>query len=113
MRKIKTVSTVLALFAVMSVFANKGKKKVANESNNLSGQIYEMLKDNQFNLESHDLTAEVRFIINENNELVVLSVETNDEILEGFVKSRLNYQKVGSSAVVPGRVYEVPVRITA
>ena len=113
MRKIKTVSTVLALFAVMSVFANKGKKKVANESNNLSGQIYEMLKDNQFNLESGDLTAEVSFIINEKGELVVLSVETKDEILEGFVKSRLNYQKVGSSAVVPGRVYEVPVRITA
>ncbi|GLU44136.1 hypothetical protein [Allomuricauda sp. NBRC 101325] len=114
MRKIKTVSTVLALFAVMSVFANKGKKKVANENNNLSGQIYEMLKDNQFNLEeSGDLTAEVSFIINEKGEVVVLSVETKDEILEGFVKSRLNYKKVASSAVVPGRVYEVPVRITA
>ncbi|WP_318311463.1 hypothetical protein [Flagellimonas crocea] len=111
MRKFKTVSVALALFASMSVFATKGKK--ATTENNLSGQIYELLKDNQFNVESNELTAEVRFIVTEKGELVVLSVETKDEILEGFVKSRLNYKKVQLNNVAPGRVYEVPVRITA
>ncbi|RIV32459.1 hypothetical protein D2V08_12130 [Flagellimonas lutimaris] len=111
MRKFKAVSVALALFATMSVFATKGKK--ATKETNLSGQIYEMLKDNKFNVEYNELTAEVRFIVNEKGELVVLSVETKDEILEGFVKNRLNYQKVQLKNVAPGRVYEIPIRITA
>lgn len=83
------------------------------KENNLSGQIYEMLKENQFNADHKEMTAEVRFIVNEKGELVVLSVETKDEILEGFVKNRLNYKKVQLDNVAPGRVYELPVRITA
>ena len=111
MRKFKTVSLALALFATMSAFATKGKKPT--KANTLSGQIYEMLKENQFNADYKELTAEVRFIVNAKGELVVLSVETNDEILEGFVKNRLNYQKVQLKNVAPGKVYEIPVRITA
>ncbi|MFT0715904.1 hypothetical protein [Flagellimonas lutimaris] len=111
MRNLKTVTVALALMATMSAFATKGKK--VTKENNLSGQIYEMLKKNQFNEDHKEMTAEVRFIVNEKGELVVLSVETKDEILEGFVKSRLNYQKVELENVAPGRVYEIPVRITA
>ncbi|MBA4746464.1 MAG: hypothetical protein H2058_14510 [Muricauda sp.] len=111
MRKLKTVSVALALFATMSAFATEGKKPM--KANNLSGQIYEMLKENQFNADDKEMTAEVRFIVNEKGELVVLSVETKDEILEGFVKNRLNYKKVKLDNVAPGRVYELPLRITA
>ncbi|WP_421812558.1 hypothetical protein [Flagellimonas sp.] len=111
MRKFKTVSVAFALFATMSAFAIEGKK--GTKENNLSGQIYEMLKENQFNADYKEMTAEVRFIVNEKGELVVLSVETKDEILEGFVKTRLNYQKVELDNVAPGRVYKLPVRITA
>ncbi|MCR9225852.1 MAG: hypothetical protein NXH90_00320 [Flavobacteriaceae bacterium] len=111
MKNLKTVTVALALFATMSAFATKGKK--TTKDNNLSGQIYEMLKDNEFNADYKELTAEVRFIVNEKGELVVLSVDTKDEILEGFVKSRLNYKKVQLTNVAPGRVYEIPVRITA
>mgnify|MGYP003674772352 CR=1 FL=1 len=107
MRNLKTVTVALALMATMSAFATKGKK--VTKENNLSGQIYEMLKKNQFNEDHKEMTAEVRFIVNEKGELGVLSVE----ILEGFVKSRLNYQKVELENVAPGRVYEIPVRITA
>lgn len=111
MRKFKTVSVAFALLATMSVFATKGKK--ATKENSLSGQIYEMLKENQFNADHKEMTAEVRFIVSDKGELIVLSVETENEILEGFVKSRLNYQKVQLQNVAPGKVYIIPVRITA
>ncbi|MBW8243291.1 hypothetical protein K1F50_10810 [Muricauda oceani] len=111
MKNFKKITVALALFVTMGAFATEGKKETKN--NNLSGQIYEMLKDNQFNADEKELTAEVKFIVNEKGELVVLSVETKDEVLEGFVKSRLNYKKVQLDNVAPGRVYEIPVRITA
>jgi hypothetical protein len=111
MRKIKNVTVALMLFATLGVFATEGKKDVPVK--NLSSQIYDLLKENQFNVETSELTADVRFIINEKGEVVVLSVETNNEVLENFVKARLNYQKVKNTAIVPGRVYEIPVRITA
>lgn len=110
MRKIKIASVAIMMFATIGVFANKVNDVKPEKS--LSSQIFEMLKKNQFNVESNDVTAEVRFIINEEGEVVVLSVKTKNETFEGFVKSRLNYQKVESTSVVPGRVYEVPVRFT-
>lgn len=111
MRKLKTVSVALALFATMSAFATKGKK--VTEEKNLTVQIYELLKEHNFELKSQELTAEVRFVINEEGELVVLSVKTDYDIVEGYVKNRLNYKKVQSEEIVPGKVYELPVRITA
>ncbi|WP_127024628.1 hypothetical protein [Flagellimonas beolgyonensis] len=110
MRKIKAVMVAAMLFAAVGVFANMGNEEVPVKS--LSSQIYEMLKKNQFNVEADELKAEVRFIINEDAELIVLSVDTKNETLEGFVKNRLNYQKVELDKIVPGKVYEVPVRIT-
>jgi hypothetical protein len=111
MRKFKTITVALALFVTMGAFATEGEKGTKEKS--LSGQIYEMLKDNQFNVDYKELSAEVRFIVNENGELIVLSVETEDEVLDGFVKNRLNYKKVKLENVAPGRVYQLPVRITA
>ena len=111
MKKLKAVSVALALFATMSAFATKGKK--STEENNLTGQIYELLKEHKFKLDSEELTAEVRFIINEEGELVVLSVKTDYDIVEDYVKNRLNYKKVQLDKVAPGKVYELPVRITA
>ena len=67
-----------------------------------------MLKDNKFSV-SEDLTADVRFTINDKDEIVVLSVSTSDKALEGFIKGRLNYKKVVNAQ--EGKTYTVPVRI--
>ncbi len=111
MRKIKIASVVCMLFATLGVFANKGEKETTTKS--LSSQIYEMLEDNSFEVQYTELTADVRFTINNKGELVVLSVETKNDVLEKFVKSRLNYQKVDAGVVTEVRIYTVPVRITA
>ncbi len=111
MRKIKIASVAFMLFATLGAFANKGNNEIPEKS--LSSQIYEMLKQNSFELQYNEMTADVRFTINEKGEMVVLSVETKNEVLENFVKSRLNYQKVESGNPVEGKIYTVAVRITA
>ena len=70
-------------------------------------------KKNNFEIQDNELKADVRLTINEKGELVVLSVDTKNIVLEKFVKNRLNYQKVESAKPVEGKIYTVAVRITA
>ena len=109
MRKTSLAFFAAALFVVGTVTA--GPTENVKPSKNLSTQIHKMLKSNSFDVES-DLIADVRFTINKEGEIVVLSVDTEDAALEGFVKGRLNYQKVDLENSKEGRLYTVPVRIT-
>lgn len=110
MRKVCMAFFAVTLFVFGSLKANPIKDVKPNE--NLSAQIHEMLSSNSFNVQN-DLVANVRFTINKEGEIVVLSVDTEDISLEGFVKGRLNYQKVELQNIKEGRLYTVPVRIMA
>lgn len=82
-----------------------------NPSKKLSVQIAQMLSDNSFTIDKVDMTAQVRFTLNNEKEIVVLSVDTPDSLLEGFVKAKLNYKKVDLEKYIEGKVYTIPVRI--
>lgn len=111
MRKISLAFFAATLFVVGTLSANPTEN--LEPAKKLSTQIHELLKANTFKVEEDDVTANVRFTINQNGEIVVLSVETEDELFEGFVKSRLNYKKVDLENAKEGRLYTVPVRVTA
>ena len=108
MRKLSLVVVAAMLLVTGNVLANDtdGVKPTTS----ISTQISKMLSDNSF---SDELTAQIRFTLNSEGEIVVLSVDTDSEVLEGFVKSRLNYKKVDVDAIEEGKLYTVPVRITA
>ncbi|MEX0289032.1 MAG: hypothetical protein AB3N14_07955 [Flavobacteriaceae bacterium] len=101
---------VAMLLSVGTLFANVDKPKNPNKT--LSAQIGDLLDNNPFIVEYDDLTAKVKFTLNQDKEIVVLRVETDNEVLEAFVKNRLNYQKVDLQEYREGRTYTVPVRIT-
>lgn len=110
MRKKSMAFFATALFVVGTLSANPTEN--LEPAKKLSTQIHKMLESNSFEVEN-DLVANVRFTINKEGEIVVLSVDTDDSALEGFVKGRLNYQKVDLENAKEGRLYTVPVRITA
>lgn len=110
MRKFSLVFVAAMLLSTGSIFANDLKRVEPSET--LSVQISKMLKENTFALkENSELTAQVRFIINNEGEIVVMSVDTEYSNLEGFVKSRLNYKKVQLNNYKEGKIYTIPVRI--
>ncbi len=95
-----------------SILANRDN--TIDPSENLSIQIQMLLKNNSFQLAENELmAAKVRFTINKEGEIVVLSVYTENDMLEGFVKGRLNYKKVTVGNVIEGKIYTIPVKITA
>lgn len=109
MRKFSLVFLVAVLFTSSSLFATE---PVSNTSKNLTAKIGELLEDHRIAV-TEDLTATVLFTLNDEGEIVVLSVDTEDESLEKFVKARLNYEKVELDQIESGKMYKVPVRIEA
>ena len=111
MRKLSYVIVAAMLFSTGSILATTTELREPTTS--ISAQIYEMLSDNSFSEGECNSTAQVRFTLNDEGQIVVLSVETESVDLERFVKSRLNYKKIEISNVKEGKLYTVPVRITS
>jgi len=76
----------------------------------ISLEIGKLLKNPSF-LVDKDLAAEVKVTVNDNNELVVLSVASDHPELDAFIKSRLNYNKL-SVKLSGKKTFVVPVIVT-
>ncbi|MDX1315099.1 MAG: hypothetical protein R3356_06325 [Eudoraea sp.] len=111
MRKISLVFLSAVFLATTSLSA-ANPEPVSEASKKISTHIAKLLKKNNFDVEE-DLTAMVMITINEDSEIVVISVETGDEDLEQVLKSRLNYEKVDLDPQYSGKLYRVPVRVTS
>ncbi|MDT7829781.1 hypothetical protein RQM65_13990 [Pricia sp. S334] len=109
MRKFSIVLAAAMLLSVGNVFANEGVH--VDPSKSLSAQISTLLKDHTFSQDRGEAFAQVRFTLNNEHEIVVLSVDTDDRKLEAFVKHRLNYQKVELDAYKEGKLYTISVRV--
>ncbi len=110
MRKLPVVLAAALLLAAGTLSANE--PGTTEPKKDLATQISDLLKDNSFIVQEQDITANVLFTLNHNKEIVVISVDTKDELLERFVKSRLNYQQVSLDQTAEGKLFTVPVRIT-
>lgn len=114
MKKMSVVCMAVALMAAVPV-ATAGETTPGDSPKaRICAQIGGLLQDRAFNLgDREEVAATVRFILNAEKEIVVLSVDTDDARLEAFVKARLNYQKVADRDLEEGKAYKVPIRITA
>ncbi|WP_373517077.1 hypothetical protein [Pricia sp.] len=109
MRKISVVLVAAMLLSAGNVFANDAT--TVDPSKSLSAQISKMLSDNAFTQNEVELTGQVRFTLNNAHQIVVLSVETENPVLEEFVKQKLNYKEVALEAYKEGKIYTIPVRV--
>lgn len=109
MRKLSYLFVAAMLLSTGSILANSTDARTPVQG--ISEQITQLLSDNSFSEEECDSTAQVRFTLNADGEIVVLSVQTKSTSLERFVKNRLNYQKIKISGVEEGKLFTIPVRI--
>jgi hypothetical protein len=56
-----------------------------------------------------DLTANLRLMVNGENELIVLDSGTDDVLLDSYIKSKLNYKKVNARDINYFKFYFVKV----
>jgi hypothetical protein len=113
MKNLKTIITLIALslstlFSVVAIEKNPTKGKSNKE---LRTEIISLLGDEIPVQVQNESLAEVAFIINNNNEIVVLSVDSKIEKLNSFVKNKLNYKKITTKGVKKGEFYRMPLKI--
>lgn len=72
--------------------------------------VGELLKNPDFQLQK-DVNAIVDLIVNDNNEIVVVSVKTHDKKVEKYIKNRLNYKKLSNETLGDQKSFKIPVRM--
>lgn len=112
MKKVNVLIAAAALLFSGSVLA--ATPSPVNPKEKLTEEIHELLHKNYILVEENqELHAWVRITVNSENEIVVLSVNTESEEIETLVKNRLNYHKLENNALEEGKTYRIPVRFTS
>lgn len=109
MKIIKFITLVILVFSSNAIFAFSGETDP--KKGKVIAELTTLLEQPGITAGQHDRTAVVYFMVNRENEIVVIQVEANDLQLEGYIKGRLNYRKIKSNELTPGKEYMVPVRV--
>jgi hypothetical protein len=109
MRTLKMLVLVVAITfsSVLSASTNPIEKA---EPATITEVVGELLKNPKFQLET-EVHAIVDVFINQKDEIVVLSVDTDNKVVEKYIKSRLNYKKLTKETLGLKRSFKIPVRI--
>lgn len=93
MKKLITF-VLIAILSFANTYANKETKKGENPNQQLRNEISVLLKNPGFELQQDQTKANIEFTLNNKGEIVILTVDADKEEIAGFVKNRLNYQRV-------------------
>ncbi|WP_299213125.1 hypothetical protein [uncultured Dokdonia sp.] len=109
MKNLKIYVVAILMAVGTTVSANTiTPKKDSKKSVDVTTQIAELLKNPEMVI-NEDIEATVTFTVNDKKELVVINVESKNETVGAFIKSRLNYKKL--SVTKTGDEWVVPIRI--
>lgn len=111
MKNLKAFIAVIAmtLLVTSSAMANSSTETTSKEE--LRDEVVDLLGNHPFDDVDNTIEATVSFMLNKHNEIVVISVESRSEGVEGFVKQKLNYKKINAIGLKNGKIYELPVII--
>lgn len=109
MKTLKMLALIVAITFSSAISASTNSIDNADPKS-MTETISELLKNPRIQFDT-DVNAMVIVTVNQNNELVVLSVDTQNEVLGSFIKKRLNYKEVPKALVGPQRTFKIPVKI--
>ncbi len=109
MRNLKILVLAVVLFTINVSAANLNPIKPTDD---LRIEVVDLIGSNFLTeMEADQYSAEVLFTVNNNRELIILSVETGSAELETQLKRKLNYKKVNHKPTKNGEIYLLPVKM--
>lgn len=109
MKKLQTSLLIAALVFSSVISASEINKE--STAVTLTDEIGTLLSNPDFKI-NNDITASIDIMLNKDNEIVVLSVDANNNKVEGFIKKRLNYKSIKALYLNDSQPIKVPVRFT-
>ena len=110
MRTLKTLALLVTLTFSSVLLASTNPK--SENPTTLNEEIGKLLNKPQFNIEE-DIEVFVKITFNKHDEIVVLSIETDNEELKDYITNRLNYNKITATLDSKIKYYIVPIRLTS
>jgi len=110
MNTIKTL-----LLAILITFSSQVSAITDNPVNDLklvSQQIESLLKDSETTIYD-DVVVTIKFEVNKNNKIIVVSNDSNNYEISKFIKTRLNLKEVSIDKTNNKRFYSIPVKFLA
>ncbi|NNC69284.1 MAG: hypothetical protein HKN90_00515 [Flavobacteriaceae bacterium] len=108
MKRLKLITAIVALMISSLSFANVNEEPTDKE---LRKKIIQILGNSTDKVADGTITAQILFTFNDKSEIVVLSVDTDNQRVEWLVKSKLNYKKIKLDALNVGKLYKMPLKI--
>ena len=111
----KNFKSIIAIFTISAatVFSSyaSNENPPIKKTENLRAEIVSILgTQTPFDI-AHTSKAEVLFTVNDHNEIVVLSVNSDSSELNSYVKSKLNYKKLSTKDLKSRALYTLPVTL--
>ena len=111
MKNLKTIIAIVALSFATVLPASANNEKEPTVKTELRSKIINLLGQHTYKI-NKQLTAEVSLMLNNENELVVISIDSEDDNISQYVKSKLNYKKVSIKGLSKGVIYRIPLKMT-
>jgi hypothetical protein len=111
MKNLKSIIAILAISLATTFSTSASEKNPTDITKEIRTEIVSML-GNEISLElKESSTAEVSFMINNDNEIVIISVDSKIDNLKSIIKHKLNYKKITVIGVKKGEIYIMPLKI--
>ncbi|SDS00432.1 hypothetical protein SAMN05216503_1661 [Polaribacter sp. KT25b] len=111
MRNLKTFAAILAITLATTFSTTASKKKPSEITKEIRTEIVSMLGSELYLELDEASSAEISFIINNENEIVIVSVDSKINELKSIIKHKLNYKKVIVKGAKKGEIYIMPLKI--
>jgi hypothetical protein len=113
MKSLKSIIAIIAISLATTFSTTASEKEPSKVTKELITEIISMLGDKIPFVLEESTSAEISFVINNKNEIVILSVDSKISELSNYVKGKLNYKKVKVQGTLEGETYTIPLKINA
>lgn len=109
MKNLKSIITIFALSITTFFYASE--KEPIEKNKTIRTEISSYIGKNIPVKVKASTTAEISFIVNNKNEIVVLTIDSKITELNAYIKNKLNYKKVNTTGIKKGEIYKMPLKI--
>jgi len=106
--KKNVLTSLLMVFSAMIVMASS---TMETPSEKLREQIIELLESPKIEFDTEIISANINFTLNQKGEIVILTIDTNNPVLERYIKNKLNYKKIFLNGLTTGKEFQIIFKV--